>query len=783
MLTRLACRSVALSLLVCGACAAAAQGPRPPRETAKLLKVFLADFKDVPRPEAYTREYFEELLFGVGRPRRTPEGRPLAGSVREYFIDLSEGRIDIEGEVADWVRIDRAITKVPHWKRGMKPFGESWPVIVAETLRANGIVGDRAKKQVRLEDGRLPHLLVFLNTDWGVGGVNRGWPKLKEVLHRMKLGGLWDEAWLSLPSPYSSYSATIWRKAPRSKRDGTLDKVPPAGELELFPLSIMMHEMGHQLAGLPDLYGPAYAPWGVFDLMGGPAAHTHFPMTVGAYLRERKGWLRYTEMPRRTTRGLALWPLESHKQALRFPQGPGQEGIVAVNRSRLEYPRDYSRPPVNKGPRLLLYRVDPAGRRRILHADRPHRKITTMIRRPEHYGEVWGEGKLTEITAATRPSSRNSLGELWWEFRGIQPGPSGEVRLDAEWQAVDVLQTYHKAEWTGGGAEPVAIGTFTNRGAHAVVRTRPAHDGTGGARVLHCQTGRGQALTGRFRLPARGPQRLYVTAALPDAGVAAATFSVQASGAATAVTLDATRRRATVVADLMGFSGDLALSIRPAAKDATARLEIAEAWLVSIPPAEMDLVTLKPAKASPGLPAQDSATLNDGLHYGPHVAQIPLGGTHPRKWTAEWRLKIPASPSTLRALVGLTEGCPAGAGARLTITARQGERQWPLMRDLDLTAHADADARRRHDPAALPGARLQGGGRGEGRHPVRSAGQPGRHLPDADRPVRPDAEGRPEVGRLHIRPLGPGAEDQEGRCRCPAICREGRSIQSGVGMA
>ena len=220
MTAKLTGRWIALCAVLCIPRVAVAQEGRPSRGTTKLLEVFLADFRDVPRPEQYTRDYFDALFFGVGRPRSTPEDKPVAGSVREYFIDLSEGRIDIDGEVAEWVRIERDITKVPHWKRGMKPFGESWPVIVAETLRANGIVGGRAKERLRLKDGRMPHLLVFLNTDWGVGGVNRGWPKLNEVLHRMKLGHLWDEAWLSLPSPYSSFSATIWRKARRPKKDG-----------------------------------------------------------------------------------------------------------------------------------------------------------------------------------------------------------------------------------------------------------------------------------------------------------------------------------------------------------------------------------------------------------------------------------------------------------------------------------------------------------------------------------------------------------------------------------
>jgi len=662
-----------------------AQGNGSSEGTTKLLKVFLADFRDVPRPAQYTRDYFDALFFGVGRPRSTPEGRPLAGSVREYFIDLTEGRIDIAGEVAEWVRIKREITRAPHWKRGVEPFGESWPVIVAETLRANGIVGKSAKEKLRLKDGRLPHLLVFLNTDWGVGGVNRGWPKLREVLNRMKLGHLWDEAWLSLPSPYSSFSATIWRKAPRSKKDGTIDKIPPLEELELFPLSIMMHEMGHQLAGLPDLYGPSYAPWGVFDLMGGPAARTHFSMTVSAYLRERKGWMQYTEMPRRSARDLSLWPLVSHKQALQFPQGPHQESIVVTNRWRLEYPRDYSQPPINKGPRLLLYRVDPAGRRRTMHGDRAHRKITTMIRRPQHYGEVWGEEGSTEIAAATRPSSRNTLGELWWEFRKIRPATDGEARFDAECRAVDLIQTYHRAAWASDGTEPVVIGKFANNGAQAVIVTRRATDGDGHARVLHCQTDGDRLLTGRFKPPARGPQRLYVTVALHRASVTEATFSIGDAQSTTSLTLNSHRRRATVVADLIRFADDLVLSVRPADTTATAQVEIAEAWLVSIPDADADLVALPPANASPGFSVEESVALTDGLHYGPQVARIPLGGKHGKTWIGEWHVKTPNASSVLRALMGLADGCSPGARARMTITLSREEYQWRAIGNLDLS--------------------------------------------------------------------------------------------------
>jgi len=484
----------------------------------KVIKVYLADFEDVPHPDRYTPEYFRELFFGLGSPRQTPEGKPLSGSVREYFRELSNGTLDVDGEVAEWVRIPREISKVPHWHRGMKPFGESWPVIVAETLRANGISGDGARDQVRLSDGRRPDLLVFLNTDWGVGGVNRGWGQLRDVLGRMKLSELWDDGWAKLPSPLSSFSATIWRKAPRPGADGTIDKVPPTGELELFPLSIMMHEMGHQLAGWPDLYTPSYAPWGVFDLMGGPAASTHHPMTVSAFLRVRSGWMQFTDLPLTDHPGLVLRPLEE-EHAIRLPQGPGQEVLVVENRRELHYPRDYSQPPEDRGQRLLVYRVDPAGRCRAMSGGRPVKRLTTIVRRGGSYGEVWGAPDHRELSAGSRPSSRNALGELWWELLNIAPQPDRAVTFDARCRATDL-----SAQMRAG--------------------------------------------TGAFDLPATGPHRVYLNAEVPG-GVEPAEIRI---GDVTA----RLTRSGDVVADLPADARSLAWSMGDG-------VTVKEAWLVGLP--------------------------------------------------------------------------------------------------------------------------------------------------------------------------------------------------------
>lgn len=660
----------------------------PPREV--LLKVFLADFEDIPHPASYSREYFDSLFFGLGEPRQTPEGRALSGSVREYFLNVGEGRIDVAGEVTDWARLPGKITRVPHWHGGMTPFGESWPVIVAETLRANGVVGPDAREKLRLADGRMPDLLVFLNTDWGIGGVNRGWEHLREVLGTMGLSELWDDGWLRLPSPLSSFSATQWRGAPAPGADGCIDRVPAEADLEMFPLSIMMHEMGHQLAGWPDLYGGAYEPWGVFDLMGGPAASTHFPMTASAYLRESSGWMRYTDMPRESHRNVLLRPLETHKQALRFPQGPWQETIVAENRAYLTYPADYGEPPVNHGQRLLLYRVDPAARRRMMYGDQPQPKITTMIRRPGHYGEMWGEGAATEVAAETRPSSRNSLGELWWEFREIRPGATDEVRFSADCRAVDLVDAYTSATWTGDAGDPIPAGAMGLAAGQAAVRwvTRP---GTGLTRTLGLDAPSGGAVRGSYALPSSAPRRLYARVLLPAGAAHPARLSVSASGESTSIDLEANEATGErlLVADLPAGVEGIELAAQSLDGEA-ASVEVNEAWLVELPAVLGDLVGTEPA----------SARLADGATYGPHVLTVLLSPDVTEPTRRECPVTLGNEPVTLHGLVGFLAGTPVGARARVGVTLVTPDRDWPLARNLEIEMRpaGSADAA----PANLP---------------------------------------------------------------------------------
>jgi hypothetical protein len=647
----------------------------------KQIRVFLADFGDAPHPSAYTTGYFRDLFFGLGVPRKTPEGDPLGGSVREFFLNVSGGRLDVAGEVSGWVRLPGKIAKVPHWKGGMEPFGESWPIVIAETLRANGIIGKDAEGKLRLPDGSMPDGLVFLNTDFGMGGVRREWGDLKDVLAKMGRAELWDSAWEGLGMPLGSFSVTHWPGAPGTDAAGTLPVEIPPAEQRFFPLSVMMHEMGHLLADLPDLYGGAFEPWGVFDLMGGPAAWTHFPMTFGAYLRESKGWMSYRTLPMADHRGLALHPLETHAEALRLPMGPDadSEAMVLENRWRLEYPPGMAGPPANRGARLIAYRLDPAGRRRQAYGDDAIGKVTALIRRPEHYGEVWGEPGHTEITGETAPTSRNSLGELWWELTGITPDEEGTVTLDARLRALDLVRGYTGATWRRGDGEPFPPGDPYEAGGGAGIGAPGPSDSDGPTLRVVFSSPRGGKVEATWKPSGEGPWRLYLTARRADAGREGAVLSVRSGGKVLArEPLPEDGSAVKIGVDVTGPASDLTLSIEGRGP---VEARISDAWLVGLPGTEVDFLSRR--ADSPGLEPVSRAVLGDGRAYGPRVLLAPVGGER-KEWDARWAFRAPAGGGVLRALLGLLKDA-GDRGAVVEARLRVGEKTLPLIKNVRLS--------------------------------------------------------------------------------------------------
>jgi len=97
----------------------------PPSEV--FLKVLLIEFSDVTHDESYFRADFDTLLFSTGyyitdeslegedNQVRSPDGELVFGSLRDYFLSMSNGQFSLTGGIInnlldngepDWIQLD-----------------------------------------------------------------------------------------------------------------------------------------------------------------------------------------------------------------------------------------------------------------------------------------------------------------------------------------------------------------------------------------------------------------------------------------------------------------------------------------------------------------------------------------------------------------------------------------------------------------------------------------------------------------------------------------------------
>ncbi|MCP4216664.1 MAG: hypothetical protein GY765_18575 [bacterium] len=474
------------------------------KETIK-SKVFLCDFRDIRAPETWSKDFVESALFDVNQPMQAPPPNPvnIGPSAYQYFYSVSDTQLSLRGSVCDWAHSDLNIAEIPHWNGKMKnprkypdttvSFGETWPVIIAETLRYLGLttqatareysrerdvpigkIHERLREKIlELPNGQTADKLIFLNADRGRGGVKREFHQVKESLELMSGSNnsmryipdgsrrlwreLWDEGWDGLPSFFSTSILLPKTLAPVND-NGTITGSPPLPhELVLSPMSTIFHEMGHLAVKLPDLYASEFGPWGVFDLMGGPAVSTHYPMPFGSYSRYLAGWLDFTRLKRQNHQ-LELQPLESHNRACRVPNGaPGLDHyLVLENRAELHYTNASPRiPPENRGRALLLYRLDEHRRMGIPGTTDGNRKCTSVVRLKQRYGEAWkAEDSIGVLPPANEihnypATCRNERGELWWSVDEINSLSYYGLGVRLKFKALNLVEDYHHAAWFG----------------------------------------------------------------------------------------------------------------------------------------------------------------------------------------------------------------------------------------------------------------------------------------------------------------------------------------------
>jgi M6 family metalloprotease-like protein len=223
---------------------------------AKAL-VLLVDYPD--KPAQVSRNYFQEMMFGINYPPSAPQG-----SFRDFYREMSYGTFDVTGTINDgtiaWIRLPRNSN---YYAAGCFGIGlgtncESYP------QNAQGMVEDAvvAARNLGIDfgsfdannDGMVDSLFVVHS---GPGGETSG-----------NANDIWSHAWVARTPIYTGSTNLTGQPVFVSGYTMEPEYISAPNDLTM---GVFAHEFGHSRFGLPDLYDVDYSSSGVgrWSLMAG----------------------------------------------------------------------------------------------------------------------------------------------------------------------------------------------------------------------------------------------------------------------------------------------------------------------------------------------------------------------------------------------------------------------------------------------------------------------------------------------------------------------------------
>ena len=184
------------------------------------------------------------------------------GSVRDYFLDISDGKLDYQNIVAPYYRATQprayyADRNIPQPQRTVELIREALDHLLASGFDATALTADSKG-------------FVYALNVYYAGECDNNWAE-----------GLWPHAYYLDPA----YPLADGRIA----HDYQISDMTDALSLGTF-----CHENGHMICDFPDLYDYGYESYGagIFCLMclGGSGSRAKNPAQVGAYLKHAAGW-------------------------------------------------------------------------------------------------------------------------------------------------------------------------------------------------------------------------------------------------------------------------------------------------------------------------------------------------------------------------------------------------------------------------------------------------------------------------------------------------------------
>lgn len=232
----------------------AAGAKAPLRGTVRVI-VVLADFSD--KPMTTPKAQFEDLFFSLGKV--------ATGSVREYYREVTHGKIDIQGQVVGPYRMPNTIAQYAHGDSGT---GNALPN--ARTLAKDAaIAANPAINFANYDNDKDGFVDAFIVIHAGRGGEETG-----------NANDIWSHKWVLDGGAYAADGAKIYAYL----------TVP-----EDCKLGVCAHELGHLLFGFPDLYDADYSSEGIGNwcLMAGGSWNNGglTPAHPSAWCKTQQNWV------------------------------------------------------------------------------------------------------------------------------------------------------------------------------------------------------------------------------------------------------------------------------------------------------------------------------------------------------------------------------------------------------------------------------------------------------------------------------------------------------------
>jgi M6 family metalloprotease-like protein len=273
------------------------------------LAVICVEYPDAKHNAKVPVKAWEEAMFSKGTYTKTSAtGQTVYGSMVDYYLEQSHGKLKIEGKVFDYVEVSK--------KRGDYATGNRSALL---TEAMDKLLARDGKDALKGFDGVF---FLYAGSRYPAARGSLYWPHRSSVSHN---GKRW---------PYF---------------------ICPEGGERMANISVFCHEFGH-LLGLPDLYArpenPGMEGVGVWCAMANQVGNGR-PQHFSAWSKEKLNWLQPAVLDPAVKQKLILAPVEdSPKECFKVLVRPdGSEYLLLENRKKKGF--DQSLPAEG----LLIWRV------------------------------------------------------------------------------------------------------------------------------------------------------------------------------------------------------------------------------------------------------------------------------------------------------------------------------------------------------------------------------------------------------------------------------------------